>query len=171
MNHLRIRNLQDYLLIHTNYIFPDMVTVENLYWGYLLLILYIDNVINAIKWHFLVILSDVQLLNWNVNLHITEAVTGGVLWKKVFFKISQNSQESTYSRVSFFNKVAGLRPATLLKKKLWHRNFPVILRNFLEHLFYGTNPDDCFWHKLWSWTLDVINLVKRTVCNLQTRVR
>ena len=24
----------------------------------------------------------------------------------------------------FFNKVAGLRPATLLKKKLWHRCFP-----------------------------------------------
>ena len=25
----------------------------------------------------------------------------------------------------FFNKVAGLRPASLLKKKLWHRCFPV----------------------------------------------
>ena len=25
----------------------------------------------------------------------------------------------------FFNKVAGLRPATLLKKALWHRYFPV----------------------------------------------
>ena len=25
----------------------------------------------------------------------------------------------------FFNKVAGLRPATLLKKRLWHRCFPV----------------------------------------------
>ena len=33
----------------------------------------------------------------------------------------------------FFNKVAGPRaprPATLLKKILWHRCFPVILRNF-----------------------------------------
>ena len=33
----------------------------------------------------------------------------------------------------FFNKVAGPRaprPATLLKKILWHRYFPVILRNF-----------------------------------------
>ena len=27
---------------------------------------------------------------------------------------------------SLFNKVAGLRPATLLKKRLWHRCFPVI---------------------------------------------
>ena len=39
-----------------------------------------------------------------------------------------------------FNRVAGLRPATLLKKRLWHRCFPVnfvkFLRTFLhiEHL-------------------------------------
>ena len=25
----------------------------------------------------------------------------------------------------FFNKVAGLRPATFLKKRPWHRSFPV----------------------------------------------
>ena len=30
----------------------------------------------------------------------------------------QNSQENTCAR-DFFNKVAGLRPATLLKKRLW----------------------------------------------------
>ena len=43
---------------------------------------------------------------------------------------------------SFFNKVAGLgvRPATLLKKRLWHRCFPVIFVKFsrtsisMEHL-------------------------------------
>ena len=38
----------------------------------------------------------------------TEAAAGGVLYKKMFLKISQNSQENTCSRVSFFNKVAGL---------------------------------------------------------------
>ena len=31
----------------------------------------------------------------------------------------------------FLNKVAGLRPATILKKKLWHRCFPVNLAKFL----------------------------------------
>ena len=31
-----------------------------------------------------------------------------------------------------FNKVADLRPATLLKKKLWHRCFPVNFVNFLR---------------------------------------
>ena len=38
--------------------------------------------------------------------------------KEVFLEISQNSQENTCARVSFFNKVAGLRPATFLKKRL-----------------------------------------------------
>ena len=32
----------------------------------------------------------------------------------------------------FFNKVAGLRPATLLKMRLWHRCFPVIFVKFLR---------------------------------------
>ena len=32
----------------------------------------------------------------------------------------------------FFNKVAGLRPATLLKKSLWHRCFPVNFAKFLR---------------------------------------
>ena len=30
----------------------------------------------------------------------------------------------------FFNKVAVPKPATLLKKRLWHMCFPVNLRNF-----------------------------------------
>ena len=46
----------------------------------------------------------------------SEAATGGVLWKKVFLKISQNSQENTFG-----------------------------LRNFQKHLFYRTPLDDCFW--------------------------
>ena len=34
-----------------------------------------------------------------------------------------------------FNKVAGLRPATLLKKKLWHRCFPINFVKFLRTAF------------------------------------
>ena len=34
-----------------------------------------------------------------------------------------------------FNKVAGLRPATLLKKRLWHRCFPVNFAKFLRTPF------------------------------------
>ena len=46
----------------------------------------------------------------------SEAATGGVLWKKVFLEISQNSLEKTCG-----------------------------LRNFQEHLFYRTPLDNCFW--------------------------
>ena len=35
----------------------------------------------------------------------------------------------------FFNKVAGLRPATLLKKRLWHKWFPVNFAKFLRTPF------------------------------------
>ena len=53
----------------------------------------------------------------------------------------QNSQENTCARVPFFNKIAGLRPATVLKKGLWHMCFPVNFAKFVriptakEHLW------------------------------------
>ena len=43
--------------------------------------------------------------------------------KKVLFEISQNSQENTFARSSF------------LKKKLWHRCFPVNFAKFLRTSF------------------------------------
>ena len=54
--------------------------------------------------------------------------------KKVLLKISQNLQENTYVRASFFIKLQALSTATaaLLKKRLWHRcssvNFAIFLR-------------------------------------------
>ena len=36
----------------------------------------------------------------------------------------------------FFNKVASLKPASLLKKRLWHRCFPVNFAKFLRTLFF-----------------------------------
>ena len=47
----------------------------------------------------------------------SEAVAWRCSIKKVLLEISQNSQENTCASV-FFNKVEGLRPATLLKKRL-----------------------------------------------------
>ena len=49
-------------------------------------------------------------------LNTSGAVAQRYSVKKVFLEISRNSQENTCAWVSFFNKVAGLRPATLLKK-------------------------------------------------------
>ena len=70
----------------------------------------------------------------------SEAVTGRSSAKKVFLKISKDSQENTCGQSLAFNKVSDLRSATLFKKRLWHRCFPVtfskILRTyfFIEHL-------------------------------------
>ena len=64
--------------------------------------------------------------------HSTEAATRGGLRKKVFWEVSQYSQENTCARASFFNKVAGPRPATLLKNRLWHRCYPVSFVKFLR---------------------------------------
>ena len=75
---------------------------------------------------------------WIWFVRMAEAGIGGVLWKKMFLKISQNSQENTCVRVSFFNKVACPR--------LWHRSFPVNFMKFWGTSFYRTPPGDCFWN-------------------------
>ena len=61
--------------------------------------------------------------------------------EKVFLKISQNSQEITCVRASFLIEFQA-SPATLLKKRLWHRCFPMNFETFLR--FYRTPPDDYF---------------------------
>ena len=40
----------------------------------------------------------------------------------------------------YFNKVAGLRPANLLKKRLRHRRFPVNFVKFLRRTFFIEHP-------------------------------
>ena len=58
----------------------------------------------------------------------------------MFLKISQNSPENTCARASFLIKFPG--SATLLKKRIWHRFFPVNLAKCLgtpfiiEHLWW-----------------------------------
>ena len=50
----------------------------------------------------------------------TEAATGSLLQKKVFLKFSPNSQENTcVCRSLLFDKVEGLMPVTLPKKKIF----------------------------------------------------
>ena len=58
---------------------------------------------------------------------LSETVTQRCSLKKVFLKISQNSQENTYARVSF-----------LIKKGIWNRCFPVKFAKFLRTSSVGT---------------------------------
>ena len=52
----------------------------------------------------------------------------------MFLKLWKNLRENTSTRVSFLIKVAGLRPPTLIKKRLWHRCFPVNFSVLLRQL-------------------------------------
>ena len=54
----------------------------------------------------------------------------------MLLEISQNSKVNTLCQSLFFNKVAGLRTATLLKKRLWHWCFPGRFVKFLRKHFF-----------------------------------
>ena len=73
-----------------------------------------------------------------------EAATRGVLCEKMFLEISQNLQGNICFRVSFS------RPATLLKKILWHRCFCEFCEISKNTLFYITPLDDCFCGANWN---------------------
>ena len=64
-----------------------------------------------------------------------EASTGGVPWKKVFLKISQNSQENICARVSLLIKVMTWSLQFYLKRDSGTRVFLWILWNFQEYIF------------------------------------
>ena len=93
--------------------------------------------------------SDLYLIPLNSNIDVThitvndisvgveaEAVVQRCSVKKVFLEISQNSQENTCARVSFL--------ITLLKKRLWHRCFPVNFAKFLRTPFLQNTSGGCF---------------------------
>ena len=65
----------------------------------------------------------------------SEAVYQRCSGKKGFLEIFQNSKEDTCVRVSFLIKLQALRPATLLKKRLWHSCFPASFEKFLKAPF------------------------------------
>ena len=44
----------------------------------------------------------------------------------------------------FFNEIAGLRPAILLKERLWHKCFPVNFAKFLRTPFLQNTSGNCF---------------------------
>ena len=74
----------------------------------------------------------------HLRLKFPKAVVQRCSVKQVFLETSQNSQESTCARVSFLIKLqaSGLRPATLLKKRLWHRCFPENFVKFIRRPFF-----------------------------------
>ena len=83
--------------------------------------------------------------------------------KKGIFKSFTKFTENICARVSF-NKVAGLRPATFLKERIWHSCFPVNFAKFLRTPFLQNTSGGCFWKILkircqniymWKWSLSL----------------
>ena len=72
--------------------------------------------------------------------HKPEAVVCSV--KKVFLKISQNSQQSNCARVSFFNKVSSLTSGEPLAQVLSCKFCEI----FQKQIFLQNNSGGCFWH-------------------------
>ena len=66
--------------------------------------------------------------------HLPHALRALMSVKKVFLEFRKIHRKTPVPE-SLFNKVAGLRPATLLKKRLWHRCFPVNFAKFLRTPF------------------------------------
>ena len=64
----------------------------------------------------------------------------GVFYKKGVLKIFAKLTGKHLYQSLFFNKIAGLRLATLLKRRLWHRCFPKNFAKFFRTFFL----DDCF---------------------------
>ena len=73
-----------------------------------------------------------------------DAATVGVLWKKVFLEISQNSQENTCARVSFLIKLQALA-CNFIKKEILTQVFSgEFCETSKNTFFYRTPPDYCF---------------------------
>ena len=73
----------------------------------------------------------------------------------VVVQCSEKSCSETFSKKNHINKAAGLRSATLFKKRLWHRCFPVNFAEFLRTPFVEntskTAASEFTWkHLYWS---------------------
>ena len=83
--------------------------------------------------------------------------------KTLFLEISQKSQQNTCARVSFFIKLQP-RSVTLLKKRLWHRCFPLYFEKFLrtpfsiEHLCWLLLKN--LWNIIWQSQFIQLNFIK-----------
>ena len=74
----------------------------------------------------------------------TVVATGGVLWKKVFFKNFANITEKHLCCSLFLIKLQALRSATLSKRESKKVVFLWNLRNLKEHPFWRAFANNCF---------------------------
>ena len=109
------------------------------------LICYFWEALNSFKFKYFVLLRKLQMklpseLSFNAFRSLAmEFRTFNLLIPRRLVRSSR--QEVFYKNGVQLNK----RPATLLKKSLWHRCFPVNFAKFLRTLFLQKTSGGCFW--------------------------
>ena len=84
-----------------------------------------------------------QVLKFTVNEKFRSSHQKCSMKKSVFRNFTKSTGKHLCQNL-FFNKVVGLRPATLLKKRLWHKCFPMNFAKFLRTPSYRTPLGDYF---------------------------
>ena len=78
-----------------------------------------------------------------ILLSLSRCSSLNMFCKKGVLKNFKNFSGKHLHGILFFNNITGLESETLLKKRLWHRYFPVIFYEFLRSPF-SRIPGDCF---------------------------
>ena len=94
------------------------------------MIFILENMVVLLKYHI-----DWHPRKGSRSSHRSCSIRKGVL--RNFAKFAWND----LCQGLFFDKVTGLRPATLFKKELWCRVFPVNFAKFLRTLFLQSTPE------------------------------
>ena len=82
-------------------------------------------------------LPDKQNPNWEASYWMCEPSKDRSSCPEVFYKIAKFTEKHLY-------KSLWLRPATLLKKRPWHRCFPVNFEKLWRIHFLKNTPSGCF---------------------------
>ena len=122
-----------------NYYSKDMVSLNykklNISWQNILFSIFVSKTtfseITNFCWKFLLV--TLLILLW-LHERLSKQLSQ-LLYKKSVFKIFAKFARRHLCQSLFFNKVAGLKSSTLLKKMLWHRCFPVNFVKFLRTSF------------------------------------
>ena len=115
-------------------IFPHFLVLIWSHWYIAQVVMIYDTVMH----YFKKISIDLDTFGITRSRHRTCSVRKGVL--RYFAKFTGKH----LCQNLLFNKVADLKPATLLKKTLWHRCFPVKFAKFWRTPFYRSPLHDCF---------------------------
>ena len=94
----------------------------------------------ALHYNFLV--ANLRSLRGNRSSHRRCSVRNGILRKLAKFTGKH------LCKSLFFNKVSGLRPLTLLKRRLWHKCFPMNFAKFLRTPIFKNTSERVLLNKL-----------------------